>query len=349
MSTHAELEPGETSEARILHCLLAAGSLIGTYTNRERLLEFVAAALRAVPGTVSCGVSPEEEPGSHRSAGPAGSYRIDLRTAQGSFGHVELEIADRAAFAPYEGAVHNLVNTLAISLENLHHRGRLEALVRSQTRHLQRAVERQNLLLREIQHRNKNTLTLITSLLDLQFSRSAASPELAPAIAAFRSRVRSIAMVQEFLVVGSVDLETNLATYLGGLCEQLAASFSGRTGRVNITSEIDAVMAPAATATVLGLIVNEAVTNALKHAFPGGREGRILVRLGAESPNLMQLRVEDDGVGNRQMTQGSRTTGLGLQLIRSLVGQLGGTLTCTADAGTCVGVSFPVPTSSGDS
>ena len=218
-------------------------------------------------------------------------------------------------------------------------------LVAGLTGALRRAVDRaraaerhKDLLLREVNHRIKNDLQILTSLLSLQ-RRAAGSPETRRALGAAAERVAVLARVYDRLSHRDSAAVVDTRDFIAGLVDDLqAALVAGRP--ITVTAELERAALTLECALPLGLIVNELLTNALKHAFPDARPGHIAVSF-ARQGDAFVLRVRDDGVGLGDA--GAPGHGLGRQLVHGLAAQLGGTVLATGDAGACVAVRFPVP------
>lgn len=207
---------------------------------------------------------------------------------------------------------------------------------------LRDAAAEQDLLMKEIHHRVKNNLQIIASLLNLQASRihqPAAQAEFASA----RDRVRALATLHRHLYSQGTLTAIAMRPFLEELIGQLFEAMGERAGRrLHLSLEAGDLELGSDQAVPLALIVTEAVSNALKYAFPGGRAGHVAVRLGTAG-GAAELVVEDDGVGmpaEPVETETGRRDGLGLQLIRGFTRQLGGTLEVRHDGGTSYRVSF---------
>ena len=245
---------------------------------------------------------------------------------------------------------------LSVSAERLpvELRGLLVAVQRGTERltnreeELQAATSQQELLMQEIHHRVKNNLQVVASLLNLQASRiklPAAKAEFQSA----RDRVRALATVHRHLYAHGEVQTINLRAFLAELCGQLFSAF-GEVPGTRIALHIDApeLQMSSDQAVPLALIVTEAVSNAVKYAFPNGRAGSITIRLSADHDQA-KLSVYDDGVGLEagQVAAGDlpaegRRDGIGLQLIRGFARQLGGSLAVDDGVGTRYTVLLPL-------
>jgi two-component sensor histidine kinase len=193
-------------------------------------------------------------------------------------------------------------------------------------------------LLREEQdHRIKNELGIASSLIMLQ-ARAQADPVVRNALDAAVSRLNVLAKSHDHLRMGTGDHATDMHEYLGELCKQLGDGLRGARP-IAITVEADRVTAQSHKATRIGLIVNELVTNALKHAFPDDRAGTVHVKLESTESHLL-LVVEDDGAGCPEDVKES----LGSRLTRLLVQELKGTVLRSAPPKGCR-ITITIPTS----
>lgn len=179
----------------------------------------------------------------------------------------------------------------------------------------------------ELHHRVKNSLANTAALLKLQATPDA-DPQLVAAIKEAANRIHAIADLHGLLYsLDSQDL-VDLGVYVRDFCERLAQSLF-EDHRVQLKVITDEAMAPFEQAAPFGIVLNELVTNAAKHAYPAPAVGEICVELRAE-PNTVVLRVSDAGRGFAGAAE--RPGGLGMRLVRSLVKQLGGELHVQATA-----------------
>jgi len=202
------------------------------------------------------------------------------------------------------------------------------------------SLREKEVLLREIHHRVKNNLQIISSLLHLQSKQI----EHEAARALFdesQSRIRSMALIHERLYQSDDLAQVDFAAYLDGLTEHLFRTYNVRRDAISCALEADGGSLSVDRAIPCGLIVNELVANALKHAFPDGRSGTIRVRY-AEDDGQARLEVADDGVGAPNGFESEASGSLGLRLVRGLVQQLDGTLAIDHDDGLRFTITFPL-------
>ncbi|RYY45147.1 MAG: DUF4118 domain-containing protein [Sphingomonadales bacterium] len=202
--------------------------------------------------------------------------------------------------------------------------------VRRATAERDREVAERDLFLEEFDHRVKNNFTLVASLLDMQ-RRRAGDGETAQALGAALSRVESIARAHRYLYRGgnASPGAVDMAAYLHELCSALSDALFLR-GAIALDCYSDPAALPRDRAVSIGLIVNELVTNAVKHAFAGRDHGHISVRF-EETPPGWTLMVGDDGVGMPAATLAKgRDGGLGHRLIDAFVRQAQGKVATTS-------------------
>jgi len=191
------------------------------------------------------------------------------------------------------------------------------------------------LLFRELQHRVSNDFTIVNSLLDLQRRRST-DPETRQALEQAMGRIRSVARVHHHLYtlpdIGAIDFRQ----YLADLCAALAQAAFPPTG-LYLRCHCDQAYMSRSRAIAIGLVTNELVTNAVKHAFPDDRAGNIDVRF-QKSDAGWSLSVSDDGIG---YAQPQPKPGLGTSLLEEFTRQAGGTLSIEAGSGTVARLILP--------
>jgi two-component sensor histidine kinase len=204
---------------------------------------------------------------------------------------------------------------------------------------LQASLEEKEALLKEVHHRVKNNLQLISSLLSLQAARIA-EPAVAELFAESRNRVRSMALVHENLYRAGNFARIAMATHIQNLCAHLTRAYGMNRRGVELAIRIGDVQLDMDRAVPCGLIVNELVSNALKHAFPDGRAGRVCIELQAFGGQQHVLVVGDNGVGLPADLDYQRANSLGLQLVDDLTQQLHGNLRVNREGGTTFTITF---------
>lgn len=241
--------------------------------------------------------------------------------------YLENELAP-GAFTPSRMAVLKLLaSQAAISIEN------------ASLEQVEALLEEKDALLHEVHHRVKNNLQLISSLLSLQASR-VEDKVVAELFQESRNRVRSMAMVHENLYRAGNFARIDMAPHIRNLCAHLSRIYKLSQSSVSLDVVVDDVQLDMNRAIACGMIVNELVSNALKHAFPSGRNGRLRVELIAVGENRCRLGVADDGVGLSPAFSLERAETLGLQLVFDLSRQLHGSVEVSRGGGTTFDIHF---------
>jgi PAS domain S-box len=198
---------------------------------------------------------------------------------------------------------------------------------------VKRSLNEKELLLREIHHRVKNNMQIISSLLNLQ--RSYIQDEEADNILQeSQGRVKSMALVHEKLYQTSDLARINVAEYIRSLTMNLFHSYTVKPG-INLSMDVGELYFNIDTAVPLGLIINELVSNSLKYAFQDQDEGEIRISLmETAEPGRYLLLIRDDGAGFPEELDINSTHSLGLQLVNTLVNQLDGEIEMVVNGGT---------------
>lgn len=204
---------------------------------------------------------------------------------------------------------------------------------------MEAALKEQKVLLQEVQHRAKNNLAIISSLINLQTSRAKDlyHKEL---FQESKNRLDSIAKVHNLLYKSESYTSVNLKRYFTEVLDNLADSFSGNNLDVRIEKEIEEVVLDVSSAITLALILNELVTNSYKHAFSSVKKGIISVSL-KEKKEKIFLKVKDNGKGFKD--EAGERTSLGLNIIDGLVEQIDATLSYNNSNGAISEVAFVKP------
>ncbi len=184
-------------------------------------------------------------------------------------------------------------------------------------------------LLQEFQHRTKNSLGMISSLIHLM-SQNGGPPETRAALAQLDARVMSVAELYTLLYSSGSFTEIRLDEY----CVRIASVLVGLRTGISLVSEMEPVVVSVLRAAPIGLILTELVTNSLKYAFPGGRKGCVALSLNIKKDRAI-LQVRDDGVGIPEGFDPAGDTGTGILLVKGLSKQVGGTFSMVgSEAGT---------------
>lgn len=204
---------------------------------------------------------------------------------------------------------------------------------------LRASLLEKQVLVQEVHHRVKNNLQFIISLLRLQGAEMR-SPELRALLEETRSRVHAIALVHEKLYRAEDLARLDYGSYLRELVATLARTVGERNAQVAISVEASPEALGTNAAVPVGLIVSELVSNSLKHAFPGGREGRIAITLGGAPDRGYDLVVRDDGIGAAVTFDPAASGTMGWRLVGMLTRQLDGTIAMRRDGGTEFAIHF---------
>jgi two-component sensor histidine kinase len=201
---------------------------------------------------------------------------------------------------------------------------------------IEKALEEKNLLLKEIHHRVKNNLQVISSLLSLQ-SRYIKDANALDAINEGRSRVQSMALLHKKLYREDNLKGVDMKSYYDDLIDNLFDAYNIDPTQVILKKDIKDMSLDIDTVIPLGLITNELISNALKHAFPDGRKGEVTVQLSEINEELV-LRVSDNGVGMGEVIFGSDQNNFGNHMVGALAHKLDATISSVSDSGTTVSV-----------
>jgi PAS domain S-box-containing protein len=186
---------------------------------------------------------------------------------------------------------------------------------------IQAALKEKDILLGEIHHRVKNNLQVIHSLLDLQ-SLKVDDETALQLLRESQNRIRSMSLIHQTLYESKDFARVDFRSFLDTLVPTLVSSYSADPSRITLLIDAAEVSVPINAAIPCGLIVNELISNALKHAFPGGRHGEIRIGLARDESEQVELSVSDNGVGIPEELDLANASTLGLQLVALLADQL---------------------------
>ncbi len=194
-------------------------------------------------------------------------------------------------------------------------------------------------LLKEIHHRVKNNLQVVSSLLGLQ-SRVVSDERTRKMFQESQNRIHSMALLHESLYQSNNLSRIDFPAYIRQLAAHLFRSYGVITDRIRLRTDLDALYLHMDAAVPCGLIINELLSNALKYAFPDGREGEVRIELREHLEGMARLVVADNGVGLHSDVDWVTARSLGLRLVRTLAEQLGAKIELQSKSGTEVCLTF---------
>lgn len=229
----------------------------------------------------------------------------------------QLETMNRDILSKYEFSTTDLIESNRLLLEEISERRQIEG-------HIKNALAEKDILLKEIHHRVKNNLQVIISLMSLQ-KNTITDPDLVTIFSELQNRIRAIALIHEKLYQSESLAEIDCEKYINELVRSLVETYSVSDNKVKIVVDIKTKFyLDIDKLTPFALILNELVSNALKHAFPFCRNGTIKIIGKAEED--FSINISDNGIGTNQSMEGLMKKSLGLRLVYSLVQQLQGTI-----------------------
>jgi two-component sensor histidine kinase len=248
-------------------------------------------------------------------------------------------------FAVEKDHLHNVQKAIFNIFDDLHAEkclleGTQAQLVRSGEK-VQASLREKEVLLQEVHHRVKNNLQVISSLINMQM-RKLRDTSSRSALEECQNRVVAIALIHEKLYQSKDYARVPFSDYARSLTASIFHAAGVSPQNLKLDLEFENLALAVDKAIPCGLILNELITNALKHAFPNERRGTIRVRLRRAGDGQFELLVADDGVGMDSGFDIARSTSLGMQLVVTLVEQLDGNLEILHGAGTTFQVRFPV-------
>ena len=215
-----------------------------------------------------------------------------------------------------------------------------EERIRTAEGQIQHELQIKETLLQEIHHRVKNNFSLISSLLNLQAGQVQNKEDALKAFQESRNRIYSMLLVHEKLYKSEDLSNIDMKEYIEAMTGELMQVYQNEK-RIDLTLDIKDVFLDINSAIPVGLILNELVSNALKHAFAGREEGRIDISFYPLNNKKYRLRVEDDGIGLPDKFDVEHTESLGMKLIHLLSGQIDGNLNINGENGVRIQILFP--------
>jgi two-component sensor histidine kinase len=208
-----------------------------------------------------------------------------------------------------------------------------EQLRREAEENLRRSLAEKDILLKEVHHRVKNNMQIISSILKMQ-ERQVEYPVLKEVLEESQNRIRSMALVHEDLYRNENLENIKFINYAKSLAGNLMRTFSDHQGKISIVYDIEDVLLPLDTGIPCGLIINELISNSFKYAFKDREKGTIKLGLKTNDEGKYQLEVSDDGVGFDKAFEVEKAKTLGLKIVNKLVQQIDGTLEYDFSKGT---------------
>jgi len=257
------------------------------------------------------------------------AYEIEHRVVRKNTGEIRI-VLERCRH--FHDAAGNVVRSRGV-VQDITERTQAEEQIKV-------ALAEKEVMLREIHHRVKNNLQVISSLISLQ-TDTVSGPQVREVLGDVRDRVHAMALVHEKLYQTGDLARLNFGDYAASLLQCLWRSHGALAERVRLQLEVSPVALPIEAAVPCGLILNELAGNALKHAFPNGHAGEVRVNLELDSAaECVSLRVCDNGCGLPPERDWRQSNTLGLRLVQMLTSQLRGTVTTASGPGTHFSVAF---------
>ncbi|MEN9519821.1 MAG: hypothetical protein RLZZ381_2409, partial [Cyanobacteriota bacterium] len=204
---------------------------------------------------------------------------------------------------------------------------------------VQKSLKQKEVLLKEIHHRVKNNLFVVSTLLDFQ-SNYVDDPKVIKLLENCQNRITAMAIVHQHLYGNSELDRINFANYIQSLLDNLAYSQGSKERNINLVLELEPIELNIESANPCGLIVNELISNALEHGFGDRSSGNIWLKLKHNSTNQVVLTIQDDGVGFKPGLDLYNSDSLGLELVCTLVEQLEGKIKLDQTQGTKIEIAF---------
>ncbi len=202
------------------------------------------------------------------------------------------------------------------------------------------SLREKEVLIREIHHRVKNNMQVVSSMLNLQ-SETTSSEECRLILKKVRTRVRAMSLVHEKLYQSQNLVQIEFGEYAESLTTHLFQIYQVKPDQIRLEMEFGKVLLDINLSVPCGLLLNELISNALKHAFPEARPGVLKIGLRRGSENRVELRVADDGCGFLEELDFRMAPTLGFQIVNSLVRQMDATIELDRTNGTSFTVTFP--------
>jgi len=228
---------------------------------------------------------------------------------------------------------------LTVVTYNFAQKRRINRILASQKQVIEAKMKEKSAMLRELHHRVKNNLQVIYSMLNIQ-SRQLKDPEAVEALKSSIYRIYAMALIHHKLYLDEKLTQVRMPGYLSDLTNNILESYSHSNGAIRIIYDVDDISLEADLAIPLGLIINELITNSIKHAFVGIAKPQLKIALKDNTNNSYTLIVEDNGIGLPEDLNHDNNGSFGMQLVNLLTQQLSGKLEVSNHHGTCFKITL---------
>jgi two-component sensor histidine kinase len=229
-------------------------------------------------------------------------------------------------------------NEIKANIEIALSKKNIEMMLRDSANQINSSLKEKDILMREIHHQVKNHMQMVSSLIRFQ-ENYIEDEQLLKIFKEIKNRVRTMGLIHEKLYQSENCLSINFAEYTRELANSLFTAYSVNKDLIRMNIDIDDILLEMDTAIPCGLIINELLSNSLKHAFPEGREGEVSVEL-TEDDSKLTLIVSNNGVSFPKDLDFRSTDSLGLQLVNMLTEQIKGTIELDRSSGTVFKITF---------
>jgi len=240
-----------------------------------------------------------------------------------------------------ERLVNKLENKMIDLKEEITKRKEAEDELRKSEEKIKASLREKEVMLQEIHHRVKNNMQIVISLLRLQ-SRKVEDKDMQEMFRECQNRIRTMALIHEKLYQSKDFARINFAQYIDRLTVHVFQSYSVDSNLIAMKTDLEEVFLDLNRAIPCGLIINELLSNSIKHAFPQGKKGEIHIKLHSDKKGVITLVVSDNGIGFPKDIDFRKAQSLGLQMVNDLTKQINGTIELDRKGGTAFKVVFSV-------
>ncbi|MBN1998723.1 hypothetical protein JW935_14285, partial [candidate division KSB1 bacterium] len=268
--------------------------------------------------------------------------RYLLRFKEEFIGQIIFASVNPRQFTKEDGVI---ISQISKQLTVAFTQARLQSDLRTQALSLQNSLKEKEILLKEVHHRVKNNLQIISSLLYLQ-SRELSDDRMITVFKDSETRIRSMSLVHEKLYQSNDLSHINLKEYIVSLSDYIKITYNHEFSSIRFDYDIDDISLPIDTIIPLGLIINELVSNALKYAFNDrdfsrDRDNVLSIKLKRQGDKNLVVVIQDNGIGLPEELDITNTKSLGLKLVDMLSRQIGGRLQVLSKNGTQFSIYIP--------